>query len=365
MGLAPGKTNSTGLSVTLDNSSAGAKSGTATVQFQSDGTGIDGGAPVNNGSQVVTVTGNVYTPAVASVVTTSPIDFGIVHVNDPTQTRSVTVQNGAAATALNDGLVGNISAGGAPFSGSGTIAAPGLAPGASSSALQVNLATGTAGIFAGTANLALASHDAELADLPLSTSPLTLNAQVNNFAALAFEQTGGQGSLSGGGTSFDLDFGNVPQGSSQEAMLAILNDNPLADQAFTDLLSTDGDGSMGPFRLTGCSVSDLPGGVSQGGCDAFFDTSDLGNFQDAFSFPVESSNSSGYDQVIGDVTLTLEGSIGPVTSTPEPGSITVLASGLGVLLLAVRRRRRTGSGWKGCPCLQKAGYIGFWLRCRG
>jgi hypothetical protein len=35
-GLAPGQTNSTGLSVTLDNSSAGAKSGTATVQFQSD-----------------------------------------------------------------------------------------------------------------------------------------------------------------------------------------------------------------------------------------------------------------------------------------------------------------------------------------
>jgi hypothetical protein len=90
-GLAPGQTNSTGLSVTLDNSSAGAKSGTATVQFQSDGTGIDGGAPVNNGSQVVTVTGNVYTPAVASVVTTSPIDFGIIHVNGPTQTKSVTV----------------------------------------------------------------------------------------------------------------------------------------------------------------------------------------------------------------------------------------------------------------------------------
>ena len=72
------------------------------------------------------------------------------------------MQNGATATALNDGLVGTISAGGAPFSGSGTIAAPGLAPQASSSALQVNLNTGTAGIFTGTANLALASHDADL-----------------------------------------------------------------------------------------------------------------------------------------------------------------------------------------------------------
>ena len=201
-GLAAGRTNSTGLSVSLDNSSAGAKCGTATVQFQSDGTGIDGGAPVDNGSEVVTVTGNVYTPAVANVLTTSPIDFGIVHVGDGggTLAQSVTVQNGATATALNDVLIGTISAGGPPFSGSGNLGA-GLGPQASSSALQVDLGTGTAGIFSGTANLALASHDSQLADLSLATSPLSLSAQVNHYAALAFlKQTGGDGSLTGGGS---------------------------------------------------------------------------------------------------------------------------------------------------------------------
>jgi hypothetical protein len=171
---------------------------------------------------------------------------------------------------------------------------------------------------------------------------MSIIGQVNLFAALGFLQQGGQGSLSGGGTSFDLDFGDVLQGSSQEAMLAILNDNPLADQLFTDLLSTDGDGTMGPFRLTGCSVKDLPGGDKQSGCDAFFDTGALGNFQDMFSFPVESSNSGGYDQIIGSVTLTLDGDIVPVTATPEPGTITLLGSGLGMLFFAVRRRRRTG-----------------------
>ena len=190
------------------------------------------------------VSGNVYTPAVANVLTTSPIDFGIVHVGDPTETKSITVQNGATAAAPNDGLVGTISAGGAPFSGSGTIASPGLAPQASSSALQVNLATGTAGIFTGSANLALASHDADLADLPLTTGSLSLNAQVNRFAALSFLKQGGDGALS---DSFVLDFGDVLQGSgTREALLAMLNNNPIADQAFTDLLSTDGDGSIGP-----------------------------------------------------------------------------------------------------------------------
>ncbi len=334
------QTNATFVQVGIDTSSAGVKSGNAEIDFGSDGTPF-GGVVTDLGTTNVAVSGNVYTPAVASVLTTSPIDFGIVHVGDPTQTKSATVENGATATALNDTLIGTISAGGPPFSGSGAIAAPGLAPGASSSALQVNLATNTAGIFTGTANLALASHDSQLADLPLSTSPISLNAQVNLFAALGLLQQGGQGSLTGSGTSFDLDFGNVLQGSSQEAMLAILNDNPRADQAFTDLLSTDGNGSMGPFTLTGCSVTKLSGGVSQGGCDALFDTSDLGDFSDVFSFPVESSNSSGFDQVIGNVTLTIEGNVTSTTPTPEPGTITLLGSGLGMLFLVVRRRRRT------------------------
>jgi hypothetical protein len=143
--------------------------------------------------------------------------------------------------------------------------------------------------------------------------------------------------------SFVLDFGNVAQGiGTEEAMLDILNDNPLADQAFTDLLSTAGDGAKGPFRLAGCSVKDLPGGDKQSGCDAFFDTSSSGDFKEMFSFPVESSNSSGFDDVIGAVTLTLEGSVGSQPPpVPEPGTITVLGSGLGMLFLVVRRRRRT------------------------
>jgi hypothetical protein len=276
--------------------------------------------------------------------TTPTLNLGIVHVGD-SATYQIANEGSAANPSLRGAIQTDVNGGnitGSLLTGTGVTAAnfgP-IAPGGSTTTYTVTAAG--PGSLAGQA-VHIANN---FGNVPEQTVSFSAGSQINLFAALAFLKEGGQGSLSGGGTSFDLDFGNVPQGSSQDAMLAILNDNPLADQAFTDLLSTDGDGSMGPFSLTGCSVSDLPGGVSQGGCDASFDTSDLGNFQDAFSFPVESSNSSGYDQVIGDVTLTLEGSIGPVTSTPEPGSITVLASGLGVLLLVVRRRRRTGSG----PC---------------
>ena len=60
-------------------------------------------------------------------------------------------------------------------------------------------------------------------------------------------------------------------------------------------------------------------------------------FHRSLSFDVESSNSSGYDQVIGNVTLTLEGDVSSSIPTPEPDTITVLASGLGMLFFVVRR----------------------------
>ena len=338
-GLAPGQTNSAGLSITLDNSSAGAKTGTATVQFLSDGTGIDGGAPINNGSQVVTVNGKVYTPAVDNVVTPSPIDFGIVHFGDPTQTASVTVQNAATTTAQR--CSGQHRPGGAPFP---VAAISVLASGHKQPLLGASLtsALAPAGQFTGTANLALASHDADLADLALTTNPVSLRAQVSFYAALAFLKQGGQAST-GGGSSFDLDFGSVLQGSTpQQALLAFLNDNPLAAQAFTDLLSSTGSVQSGfGFTITGDSVSNLAGGViSAPPFDVTFDTSVLGNFTEVLTFDVESINPD-FDGFLGPVTLTLEGDV--VSSGPtvaEPGTMTVLASGIGMVFFAVRRRRR-------------------------
>ena len=74
--------------------------------------------------------------------------------------------------------------------------------------------------------------------------------------------------------------------------------------------------------------------------DITFDTSVLGSFTEMLSFDVESINPN-FDGFLGLVTLTLEGDVvssGP--SVAEPGTMTVLASGLGMVFFAVRRRRR-------------------------
>ncbi len=339
---------SSAMSVALNTTNAGSYTGAIAVNFTStgtfgSGTGSDGGTPVGvDAGASVGLTGNVYTPAVADVLASSPIDFGIVHKGDPTQTANLTVKNNASVTALNDGLVGTVGASGGPFSGGGNLGTAGLGPQQQSSALQVELDTTAAGIFNGTATLALASHDSQLVDLSLATNPVALSAQVNNFAALAFQQTGGQGSLSGSGASYNLDFGDVLQNTtSQQALLAFLNNNPLPEQAFTDLLSSSGTVASGSgFTIAGDSVSGLAGGDTQSGFDVSFDTSMLGMFNEMLRFDVESSNSSGYDQIIGEVNLNLEGDVVSSAPVPEPSSIALLASGLGMLLFIVRRERR-------------------------
>jgi hypothetical protein len=70
--------------------------------------------------------------------------------------------------------------------------------------------------------------------------------------------------------------------------------------------------------------------------------STLGSLEEVVSFDVESSNTSGYDQIIAEVTLNLDGDIVSSAPVPEPATIPLLATGLGMLFFAVRRGWRRG-----------------------
>lgn len=346
--LAAQATDNSSLHVALNTATAGSFSGNQAVGFVSNGQ-IDNATAVSVGSGNVALSGNVYTPAVAQVNTASPIDFGIVHVGDDggTLSRSISVSNGAAVTALNDTLLGSntvTNSSGSAFSGTGSLGASGLAAGQTSTAMGVSLNTATAGIYSGTANLAFSSHDNQLADLALAGSSLGVQAQVNNYAKLAFLFGSGTGSLTGSGNSYVFSFGDIKQGNgSVSAGLLFLNDNPVAEQAFTDLLASSGTVASGSgFSLSGDSVSNLAGGNTQGGFNIGFDTAHVGNFNELLSFNVDSID-PGFNGDIGTVTLDLEGTIigGGVASVPEPGELGLC--GLGLLLIGgfmgLRRKR--------------------------
>ena len=64
---------------------------------------------------------------------------------------------------------------------------------ADATSLKVGLATASAGLFNGSATLALASHNADLTDLALTPVALTLAGQANNFGKLDLTKLGGAG----------------------------------------------------------------------------------------------------------------------------------------------------------------------------
>ena len=154
--LGPTAGNSSSLSVGVDTSSAGHKTGSATVNYVSDGTGTSGLGLTAAGSSVVTVSGDVYRLASASAVTPSPVTFGNVRVGT-TDSQALSLSNTAANDGFSEKL--NASIGGATGSATtngGSISL--LGPTASdSSSLSVGVDTSSAGHKSGSATITLTS----------------------------------------------------------------------------------------------------------------------------------------------------------------------------------------------------------------
>ncbi|MEO7997573.1 MAG: choice-of-anchor D domain-containing protein, partial [Gemmatimonadaceae bacterium] len=149
--LAAGSSNNSSMGVSLGTATSGAKTGTATVNYTSNGAGTSGLGTIGAGSQTVNVNGNVYAVAVGQLNST-PLNFGTVQVGQSVS-KVLSITNAGTGAAgfvedLNASFGATSGTGSSLISGTGSIA--GLLAGATNtSAMTVSVNTSAAGSVAG------------------------------------------------------------------------------------------------------------------------------------------------------------------------------------------------------------------------
>ena len=330
--LAPGATSDGDMTVTLDTSTVGNKSGTAEVMFTSDPNGINSLGTTDLGTQEATVTATVWRLAEAEVDPTT-IDFGTVRVGD-VATGNVNVSN----TAADDGFSENLKASSADLAGGPLTIAPGQME-----SFLASLDTSTAGVKNDLAVIDLMSDGDGLNSLGqtlLGSETISLIGTVNAIANPLFQKVGGDGGLFSD-TDFILDFGIIAAGSDQmlTANLSLLND-----------VVGPADNLEGTFDLSGLAAflamgfedfTDLAPGAIVDGLMVMFDPTgrDPGNYLGSIVLNPTSVFDGLSPLSLGPVTLNLAAVIRPV-DVPEPITAALFIFGLAGLGAAARRRAR-------------------------
>ena len=174
------------LTFTLGSGTSGTFSGAQGINYGSNGATTSGFGYTPLGSTSLNLVGSVYQTAAASVA--PAVAFGNSHVGDAATTRTVSVTN-TATGALVDTLQGSVgSTTGTGITGSGTLT--GVASGATNStSLTLTRSNAVAGSSAGSATIALTSHDGALADAALTSQTVATTGNVYNYAATSTATT--------------------------------------------------------------------------------------------------------------------------------------------------------------------------------
>ncbi|MBI1370019.1 MAG: choice-of-anchor D domain-containing protein [Planctomycetes bacterium] len=322
--LAPGATNNASLKVGVDTSTAGAKSGTATISLASNGDGSSGLGITNLPSQTVHVTASVIRPAAASML--NDVNFGVVHVGDGSGMvmQNLMVTNTAANDGFSEKLVGSATTviGGPAVSAFGNF--NDLAPGASNNVFKVAADTSTAGAKSGTATFAFESNGSDFGfgtNIPLGVQTININAQVNNFAAPILNGLTGVGTLmQNDATHYVLDLGAINiNGGDALAMFNVANDAPAAN---SDTLSGAWNlgGATSAFAFSGFDpFSAVAGQTAQGGFSVTLHDAMTGTFSHTLTLSPSSDNASSMT-ALSPIELLVTGKVvGPILgASPNP-----------------------------------------------
>jgi RHS repeat-associated protein len=210
------QTDSTDILIGVDPNFGGPLNGQVILNFESDGTGVDGNGATPLLSQSVAVTGTAYRDAVASI---RPV---IAHVGDP-ETETLRVLNLAPNDGYSEKLAGTLVGSSGSVTASGTFG-PELSAGHSSTGITLNFSTAALGT-AGTVTLDFQSDGTGVDGFsPIEIGQQTVPVVVENFASAAFETISGGGSLTQNGNAYTLDLGTITQSTAPLTLkLGVLN----------------------------------------------------------------------------------------------------------------------------------------------
>lgn len=342
--LAAGATDTSSLSVGVDSSSAGQKTGQATITLVSNGDSLGLGT-TSIQSQTVDVTGSVYRLASASV-TQSNVTIGAQHVGD-NNSANLTVSNSASADGYSEKLNAAISAAPqATASGSFNLLAAGAT---NSTSLSVGVDTTSAGSKSGVATITLVSDGQGTSDLGTTgITPETVNVSgdVYNYADADVIKTGGVGTLSGpSGTTWTLDMGTLQTGTGiYTANLGIENTGGILG-SLTDLL--EGGGWSGTGDSAFSFVAGNFSGITAGNDYGFLvnlDTTNEGTFNKQITVAWNGYNTligGGYVGPSSGIVLNLTGKVS--AKVDEPGMVWLFGAASVGIWLSNRRKKKVNS----------------------
>jgi hypothetical protein len=192
--LTAGNTSSGAIRVNLDNSSAGAKSGTVTLNYETLGTvqgaTIAGLGVASVGNQVINVSGNVYRLA-SGAVNGAPVDLGAFRVGGTLPgSQSVGVSNNAAADGFSEQLgIASVSSASALFTAANALGSTRVNAGASAAgAVSIGAGTGlVAGVNSGQVTVQFLSDGT----VTSSGAPINVNSANVNVSATGYNAAAG------------------------------------------------------------------------------------------------------------------------------------------------------------------------------
>ncbi len=262
--LVAGATNSGGLSIGLHSATAGAFTGTGTIGLTSDGSTIDTLGTTALKAETVTVSGTLFAYATATV-TPKPVSFGQHHVGD-TLSQMLTISNGAVAGGFSENLDISFSGSSSDLTTSGAISE--LAAGSSNnSALDLILASGTAGSHSGTATLAAVSDGSTIDTLGttvLASQTVSVSSTLFNYATASTASPN------------PINFGIVHVGATIGHFITLANH--AATGVYSENLDAGFSGTTGDFSTTGAISELLAGKSSTAALDVVLQTGTAGTF---------------------------------------------------------------------------------------